>query len=339
MRSPGNENQTVERPSKDQHVSYVKLPKYALVYFDELIGEFESIQDRTSPDTEAASPDSQAVTQIRHLRHRYEQNPKLMTWGDLCALDRLLLRLRNTDELRERIVVLQSRYLDIAVPSEYSKYLKSKESELAKAQKEELLGRIDVLVAELYRHYMVAACREKLRHKAVEHLNWAIVAAFAIFLIALGVYAYFYAVRATELNRLPTMAAILFAGSLGGFVSAQQRVRKMPRRGGSIMDLIALSPSGPPHSVAPAVGAVFALILYMLFVSQIITGTLFPAITTVSTLSTFVQFISNTGPTAGVDWAKLLVWSFIAGFAERLVPDTLHTLAAHEASEAISDKR
>ena len=40
------------------------------------------------------------------------------------------------------------------------------------------------------------------------------------------------------------------------------------------------------------------------------------------------EFLKQTGPTDGVSFALLIVWSFIAGFAERFVPDTLNRLVA-----------
>lgn len=40
------------------------------------------------------------------------------------------------------------------------------------------------------------------------------------------------------------------------------------------------------------------------------------------------DFLKETGPKDGVSFALLIIWSFIAGFAERLVPDTLNRLVA-----------
>jgi hypothetical protein len=47
-------------------------------------------------------------------------------------------------------------------------------------------------------------------------------------------------------------------------------------------------------------------------------------------------FLKETGPVDGVSYALLIIWSFVAGFAERLVPDTLNRLVAK--NEAIQGK-
>ena len=40
------------------------------------------------------------------------------------------------------------------------------------------------------------------------------------------------------------------------------------------------------------------------------------------------DFLQETGPVDGISYALLIIWSFLAGFAERLVPDTLNRLVA-----------
>lgn len=47
-------------------------------------------------------------------------------------------------------------------------------------------------------------------------------------------------------------------------------------------------------------------------------------------------FLLETGPVDGVSYALLIIWSFLAGFAERLVPDTLNRLVAK--NEAIQGR-
>jgi hypothetical protein len=57
---------------------------------------------------------------------------------------------------------------------------------------------------------------------------------------------------------------------------------------------------------------------------------------TVTAVEPFVMGLSNflqeTGPQKGTDFALLIIWGFISGFAERLVPDTLMRLVNQKKS-------
>lgn len=62
---------------------------------------------------------------------------------------------------------------------------------------------------------------------------------------------------------------------------------------------------------------------------QVVTTTHTPLTDTQKTgILQIKDFLKETGPRDGVSFALLIVWSFIAGFAERLVPDTLNRLVA-----------
>ena len=101
------------------------------------------------------------------------------------------------------------------------------------------------------------------------------------------------------------VTSILFFGALGATTSAFTRpgteVRARP------VNLIAVQ----------ALGAIFAGMLALMFMGGLVQGSLFPQFSNVgwSTL----QFDASS-------WARLLVWSFLAGFSERLVPDLLDRL-------------
>jgi hypothetical protein len=170
-----------------------------------------------------------------------------------------------------------------------------------------------------------------------------------------------------------TVASVACAGIVGGCVSMLQRIQSAPTEGDALFNLAALTNGWRGLSLSPLYGAIFASLLFVLFAAGILQGSAFPKIETVgsdrnqavtTTTETAAnpsaspsasptpapvpsatpkarvlqvkEFLRETGPRDGVSFALLMIWSFIAGFAERLVPDTLKRLVAK--TEAIQGK-
>lgn len=115
-------------------------------------------------------------------------------------------------------------------------------------------------------------------------------------------------------------------GIIGGFVSIQQRLKKITNE-----ELALLSGSWFQVLLIPIYGGVFSLVLYVTFLANIIDGSMFPEFQipllkkgmAVNT-AYLKNFLSNTYPASGPDFAKLIFWSFVAGFSERFVPQIIN---------------
>ncbi|HEX9918062.1 MAG TPA: hypothetical protein VGA87_02780, partial [Pyrinomonadaceae bacterium] len=85
-------------------------------------------------------------------------------------------------------------------------------------------------------------------------------------------------------------------------------------------------------------GACFSLVLLFIFLGGLLRGGLFPDYPDQNG-ATFIHLL-RTVSLDGTQFAKLLVWSFIAGFAERFVPDFLDRfLAKEKARDAQTDAK
>jgi hypothetical protein len=71
-----------------------------------------------------------------------------------------------------------------------------------------------------------------------------------------------------------------------------------------------------------------ASVLFLAVAGNLVGGEMFPSfVCKIDDCNSFVGLFSY-GPEQVQDYAKVLVWSFLAGFSERLVPDSLRSLSA-----------
>ena len=222
---------------------------------------------------------------------------------------------------------------------------------------------IKYLLSKFYLYYSMLPAREGLRdeltNRAVTRtLLFVGVLVFLIF-VNLGSVVFF---NAEDSSAGLTVLTVALAGIMGGCVSMLQRIQSAPSEGDALFNLAALYNGWTGLSLSPWYGGIFATLLFVLFAAGVLTGSVFPIINTpkhsvapapapspsptaspaptpspapsaatpvaTSGVLRIRDFLRETGPVDGVAYALLIVWSFLAGFAERLVPDTLNRLVA-----------
>ena len=131
----------------------------------------------------------------------------------------------------------------------------------------------------------------------------------------------------------PTLVMVALAGILGATFSILQRTQRSTANVDPVRALFALNAARSQVFLSLISGTIAALILYAVFAGDMINGSLFPNIVNgrkgmEGAAMQVVHFFQYTGPASHADHGKLLVWAFVAGFAERLVPDILDRFTA-----------
>jgi phosphate/sulfate permease len=115
---------------------------------------------------------------------------------------------------------------------------------------------------------------------------------------------------------------VMTFGICGGFIGVQRRLKEFTEE-----DLQLLASSWPYVFLSPLAGGILAVILYMLFVSQLLSGELFPSFEPGRTEPKDFSRLLDCTAKAYTDYAKIIVWSFIAGFSESFVTDIIGSFA------------
>lgn len=155
-----------------------------------------------------------------------------------------------------------------------------------------------------------------------------------VVLVLLVIGGAFFAYQSPEGRIVNAPIAAFAAGVIGGFVGLQRRLKSM-----SDDDLTLLANSWVFVCLSPLVGGILAVVLYVLFISTLVSGDLFPKfVPDVRDLSPefqkgFAEIFAVHGES--VDYAKMMFWSFVAGFSERFVTDII---SKFENGSGVSDK-
>ena len=126
---------------------------------------------------------------------------------------------------------------------------------------------------------------------------------------------------------VPTPVAVLFVGFVGGFVGLQRRLKTLPAE-----DLTLLANSWVSIALSPIAGAILAELVYLLFISGLLAGNMFPAFVpdNRSGIIQGLRAVFEVHCVAASDYAKVLFWSFVAGFSEKFVTNIISQFESRE---------
>ena len=164
-------------------------------------------------------------------------------------------------------------------------------------------------------------CLQIITRKLVYFTGACLAAALTFFYIIVPLFG-------DDLGRTYLVALVFLLGLIGGFVSIQQRLPTI-----ELKELRELSGSWSSVVLIPINGGIFSLVLMLMFLSEVLVGPMFPkfthqAIDSADAVNSILGWFSNTVPKSGPDIAKLLFWSFVAGFSERFVPQIIRKTKA-----------
>lgn len=118
-------------------------------------------------------------------------------------------------------------------------------------------------------------------------------------------------------DRIIVPGIVIISGVIGGFVGLQRRLKEL-----TVPDLKLIQESWIYTLLSPLVGGVLALLLYVLFLSDLISGELFPHF--VSKVDNCLGYQCLFEQYGGYkDYAKLIFWCFVGGYSERFVTDVI----------------
>ena len=168
--------------------------------------------------------------------------------------------------------------------------------------------------------------RIQLLRDVNNRLVWSLTA-----LAIVGIAGCFFAYFRGSTTPVPTPLAVFFVGFVGGFVGLQRRLKTLPAE-----DLTLLGRSWVCIVISPIAGAILAELLYLLFISGILAGNMFPSFVPDSpgASSDGLKTLFQVHCPDAANYAKVLFWSFVAGFSEKFATNIIRQFESGDRATA-----
>lgn len=336
--------------SQEQHVEQLQAVFDATVSQTEAIAAdaAQAFTTATAPsDTPTdeclcrASPELEAV--LRSFDQGEYARGKVPTWDDCALLEIAIIKLLDKNRLKIKLAMLESRYEAVVDPKKYACY---KQSVIKAGDEDDLKERLYFLIWDLYWAYNTADKVGQLRQRAIKPILGllpVIIGLFVGFLIIYQIVNLFMHTHA--FSTFMIVLSVVFFGAFGALTSFQRRMSKLEVRGETFSNYLQLCSLGNEGPLALFAGGFFSLLLMILFGSGLASSAvyaifspelaklvvpLFPQMYIVGSseggILSLALAISHLNFVGYASIAKLLVWSFFAGFAEALIPDAMTRL-------------
>jgi hypothetical protein len=312
----------------------------------QLKSEFASFNEESSPDPDACARFHQRLYILEQMLQDEAQDERQAALAELFEVEMLLLRAMPEGSIRAKAWSTRATYRRLAGEAIYAEYLASIPPDAYKAP--EARVRADVIDLTKGRHwwYLNAIVMEHgIRRYQLTIRRWL---GFGFFwLMVLNVAIAIHAVAAYDGNHalfgraVSVMLMALYAGMLGATVSIARRVKyasSVPLSDTDpVIRLSTIVNGDVGIQLSMIIGSTFALVFYFLCLARIadtvIASSLLPVFPPPcdkianQACNDIVRTFAGLIPVTSTDLAKLLIWCFIAGFAEKFVPDIFDKLA------------
>lgn len=291
---------------------------------------------RLDNEDENRSPKS-----VKHVEDLLQKSE--LTWSDAYQIEQLLVDLFDKDALE---VELQSRLLECESNLRSglaAHYVKLAATLKEPAERRALLAR---LVNDLQWRYTVNEVRRTYSKDITRTTALVFISGIGAFAAAVLVYTLFGKVLSSASD---TAHFLLLAGLAGAWGAGFSMLASLKSRmDAADLNDLKLMKSGWILWSRPLIGVGAACILYFFLVSELLGGAAFPELKPKANQSVVAQAGGEQAAPAASgaqvsrqiskkDLALLIVWCFIAGFSERLVPALLAKTEARVVGQARPD--